>query len=111
MIKNHVVDDSVTVTIETRATGKVRMGMLHPVIDLQRCEMTPEVALSIAQSLLQAGHAAAMVQLRAHDMGAQSLAGAASLARQRGRINWLVLAVWSATACLWASIAAVYFTQ
>lgn len=63
MFKQIVVDDAVTVTVETRAGGRVRLGMDHPVVDLQRCTMDPVAALEIAQALLNAGHAAAMVHL------------------------------------------------
>lgn len=131
MYKQVTIDDAVTVTIETRNGGRVRLGLDHPVIDLQRATMDPLKALEIAQALIQAGNTAAVVHMRCSD---QTFAGAlpsglvgpslqeasrntgagASVEppqrawpvpaghAQGGRVNWLLLAVLSANAALWA---------
>ena len=105
MYKRIVVDDAVSVTIETRAGGRVRLGMDHPVIDLQRATMDPVKALEIAQALIQAGHAAAMVQLTNTGAGAQveppQRAWPIPAGHQRGSIRWAVLAIIAGHAAVW----------
>jgi hypothetical protein len=108
MHKRVIVDDAVTVTIETRAGGRVRLGLDHPVIDLQRATMDPVKALEIAQAMLQAGHAAAMVQLTNTGAGAQveppQRAWPVPMGHpQGGGVRWAVLAVIAGNAAVWAA--------
>lgn len=46
--------DAITATVETRATGFIRLSLDHPVIDLQRADMTASQALALSRALLLA---------------------------------------------------------
>lgn len=104
MFKQITTDDGVSVTIETRAGGRVRLGLSHPVIDMQRVTMEPLKALEIAQALLNAGHAAAMVQLTNTGEGGQV---GRSQRAQAGRVRWDVLAVIAGNVVAWGAFLAV----
>lgn len=54
MLQDIKVMDAVNVRVETRSTGRVRLSMDHAFVDLQRCEMAPGEALTLAHALVSA---------------------------------------------------------
>lgn len=54
MLQRIKVNDGVSVTVQTRATGSVRLSMDHAFVDLQRCEMSPNEAMFLADALMRA---------------------------------------------------------
>lgn len=54
MLERIKVSDGVAVTVQTRATGSVRLSMDHAFVDLQRCEMSPSEAVILADALSRA---------------------------------------------------------
>lgn len=107
--------DAITATVETRATGFIRLSLDHPVIDLQRADMTASQALALSRALLlahdikmgtecgaftsnagegaQGGHPQRLTAEQANAYAAKYNAKST----QAGRINWLAVA---ALACL-----------
>ena len=107
--------DAITATVETRATGFIRLSLDHPVIDLQRADMTASAALALSRALLlahdikmgtecgaftsnagegaQGGHPQRIYQVEFDER----------LASQAGRINWLALVMLGALAGFWVS--------
>lgn len=102
------VEDSVTVTVETRSTGRVRLGMTHPVVDLQRCEMTPMAALAIARALLEAGNTVARVHMSAVP---DEQRAPVRKPEPVARISWPSVWTWGGLLALWAALAAVTIGQ
>lgn len=107
--------DAITVTVETRATGFIRLSLDHPVIDLQRADMTASQALALSRALLlahdikmgtetgafvsnagegaQGGHPQRIYQVEFDER----------LASQAGRINWLALLTLAAITGFWVA--------
>lgn len=103
--------DAITATIETRATGFIRLSLDHPVIDLQRADMTASQALALSRALLLAHDIKMGTECGAFvsNAGEGAQGGHPQRLRyelgqdgkvkitQAGRINWLAVA---ALACL-----------
>lgn len=53
MLQRVKVNDGVAVTVQTRDTGRVRLSMDHAFVDLQRCEMSPSEARTLADALVR----------------------------------------------------------
>lgn len=107
--------DAITATVETRATGFIRLSLDHPVIDLQRADMTASQALALSRALLlahdiktgtecgaftsnagegaQGGHPQRIYQVEFDER----------LASQAGRINWLALLTLAAFMGFWVA--------
>lgn len=113
--------DAITATVETRATGAIRLSLDHPVIDLQRADMTASQALALSRALLLAHDllTGAERPLQAGPSGAKRNAGEGAqgghpqriyqvefderLASQAGRINWLALLTLAAITGFWVA--------
>lgn len=54
MIDRITTADGVSVTIETRATGAVRLSLDHKYFDVQRVDLTPSQAAALSRALMQA---------------------------------------------------------
>lgn len=112
--------DAITATVETRATGLIRLSLDHPVIDLQRADMTASQALALSRALLlahdikmgtecgaftsnagegaQGGHPQRIEHIGAY-MDKYMAKG-----KQAGRMNWLALAALGALAGFWGAV-------
>lgn len=113
--------DAITATIETRATGFIRLSLDHPVIDLQRAEMTASQALALSRALLlahdikmgtecgaftsnagegaQGGHPQRLTAEQTNAYAAKYNAKST----QAGEINWLALLMLAAITGFWVA--------
>lgn len=113
--------DAITATIETRATGFIRLSLDHPVIDLQRADMTASQALALSRALLlahdikmgtecgaftsnagegaQGGHPQRLSDEQRNTYAAKYHAKSA----QAGEINWLALLTLAAITGFWVA--------
>ena len=98
--------DAITATVETRATGFIRLSLDHPVIDLQRADMTASAALALSRALLLAHDIKMGTECGAFTSNAGEGAQGGHpqrLSTQAGEINWLALLMLAAITGFWVA--------
>lgn len=115
MIERITTDDGVSVTLETRATGLVRLSLDHKYFDVQRVDLTPSQAAALSRALLQASDIQAARGPLAYvgNAGEGAQGGRPQriyqvefderLASQAGRINWLALVMLASLLGFWTA--------
>ena len=98
--------DAITATVQTRATGFIRLSLDHPVIDLQRADMTASQALALSRALLLAHDIKMGTECGAFTSNAGEGAQGGHpqrLSTQAGEINWLALLTLAAITGFWVA--------
>lgn len=115
------LEESCTVTVETRATGRARLSLAHAWFDMDRVDMTASQALALSRALLlahdvltgaetgafvsnagegaQGGHPQRLTAEQTNAYMAKYNAKSA----QAGEINWLALLMMGALAGFWVA--------
>lgn len=116
------IEESCTVTVETRAVGLVRVSLAHTWFDMDKVDMTPSQALALSRALLLAHDllTGAESPLQAGPSGAKRNAGEGAQGghpqrltakgKQAGRMNWLALAALGALAGFWGAVGMAIMT-
>lgn len=121
------LDESVTATIETRATGRIRLSLAHAWFDMDRVDMTAAQALALSRALLlahdvltgqeqsnagegaQGGHPQRLPggEVPVKSMTTEQCLGYllkhSAKGAQNGRMNWLALVMLGALAGFWVA--------
>lgn len=104
MLQRITTADGVSVTIETRATGAVRLSLDHKYFDVQRVDLTPSQAAALSRALMQAHDIQAARGTLAYvgNVG-EGVQGGRPQHAQAGRVNWLALVMLGALAGFWGA--------
>lgn len=104
MIERITTQDGVSVTIETRAAGPVRLSLDHKYFDVQRVDLTPSQAAALSRALMQAHDIQAARGTVAYvgNVG-EGVQGGRPQHAQAGQINWLAVLMLGALAGFWGA--------